>query len=77
MGKLSTEIQRLAMQQREFLIKVLEACVTLKTHVETDLQNGWSHFPEITDARETLGKAKASLQMIDSPSVYTIYIHNS
>lgn len=68
MGKLSTEIQRLAMQQREFLIKVLEACVTLKTHVETDLQNGWSHFPEITDAREMLGKAKASLQMIDNPN---------
>ncbi|XP_076162713.1 uncharacterized protein LOC143144311 isoform X1 [Ptiloglossa arizonensis] len=74
MGKLSTEIQRLAMQQREFLIKVLEACVTLKTHVETDLQNGWSHFPEITDARETLGKAKASLQMIDSPGdVYSLH----
>lgn len=68
MGKLSSEIQRLAMQQREFLIKVLESCVTLKTHVETDLQNGWSHFPELTDAREMLGKAKASLQMIDSPN---------
>lgn len=67
MGKLSSEIQRLAMQQREFLIKVLEACVTLKTHVETDLQNGWTHFPEISDARETLGKAKASLQISDSP----------
>ncbi|XP_011302521.1 uncharacterized protein [Fopius arisanus] len=68
MGKLSTEIQRLAMQQRDFLIKVLEACVTLKTHVETDLQNGWTHLPEISDARETLGKAKASLQVSDSPS---------
>lgn len=74
MGKLSSEIQRLAMQQREFLIKVLEACVTLKTHVETDLQNGWTHFPEITDARETLGKAKASLQMIESPNdVYNLH----
>ncbi|XP_015608155.1 LOW QUALITY PROTEIN: uncharacterized protein LOC107273968 [Cephus cinctus] len=66
-GKLSAEIQRLAMQQREFLIKVLEACVTLKTHVETDLQNGWSHFPEITEARETLGKAKATLHLMESP----------
>lgn len=73
-GKLSTEIQRLAMQQREFLIKVLEACVTLKTHVETDLQNGWSHFPEITDARETLGKTKAGLQMSETPSdVYNLH----
>lgn len=68
MGKLSSEIQRLAVQQREFLIKILEACVTLKTHVETDLQNGWSHLPEIQDARETLGKAKANLQIIDNPS---------
>ncbi|XP_014476068.1 PREDICTED: uncharacterized protein LOC106745213 [Dinoponera quadriceps] len=73
-GKLSTEIQRLAMQQREFLIKVLEACVTLKTHVETDLQNGWSHFPEITDARETLGKTKAGLQMSETPGdVYSLH----
>lgn len=76
MGKLSAEIQRLAMQQREFLIKVLEACVTLKTHVETDLQNGWTHFPEISDARETLGKAKASLQASDTPSdIYTLQSH--
>lgn len=75
MGKLSTEIQRLAMQQREFLIKVLETCVTLKTHVETDLQNGcWSHFPEITDARETLGKTKAGLQMSETPGdVYNLH----
>ncbi|CAG5101001.1 Similar to PPIF: Peptidyl-prolyl cis-trans isomerase F [Cotesia congregata] len=76
MGKLSSEIQRMAMQQREFLIKVLEACVTLKTHVETDLQNGWTHFPEISDARETLGKAKASLQVSDSPNdVYSLHSH--
>ncbi|XP_011497714.1 PREDICTED: uncharacterized protein LOC105362080 isoform X1 [Ceratosolen solmsi marchali] len=74
MGKLSAEIQRLAMQQRDFLIKVLEACVTLKTHVETDLQNGWSHFPEITDARETLGKAKTSLQLSDGPGdIYSLH----
>ncbi|XP_063980849.1 uncharacterized protein LOC135164430 isoform X2 [Diachasmimorpha longicaudata] len=74
MGKLSAEIQRLAMQQRDFLIKVLEACVTLKTHVETDLQNGWTHLPEISDAREILGKAKASLQVSDNPSdVYTLH----
>ncbi|XP_046744759.1 uncharacterized protein LOC124410436 isoform X1 [Diprion similis] len=72
--KLSTEIQRLVMQQREFLIKVLEACVTLKTRVETDLQNGWSYYPEITEARETLGEAKASLQMIENPGdIYNLH----
>lgn len=68
------EIQRLDMQQRDFLIKVLEACVTLKTHVETDLQNGWSHFPEINDAREILGKAKASLQLGEGPfDMYSLH----
>ncbi|XP_012539082.1 uncharacterized protein LOC105838226 isoform X2 [Monomorium pharaonis] len=74
LNKLSTEIQRLAGQQREFLIKVLEACVTLKTHLETDLQNGWSHFPEITDTREALGKAKISLQLSETPTdVHTLH----
>lgn len=74
MGKLSNEIQRLAVHQRGFLMKVLEACVTLKTHVETDLHNGWSHLPELTDARETLGKAKASLSVYDNPSdVYNLH----
>lgn len=61
-------------QQREFLIKVLEACVTLKTRVETDLQNGWSYYPEIIDARETLGEAKASLQTIENPlEIYNLH----
>lgn len=67
MGKMLSEIQRLAMQQRDFLLKVLEACVTLKTHVETDLQNGWSHVPEVTEARETLSKARAGLAGVDGP----------
>ncbi|XP_063240540.1 uncharacterized protein LOC134541219 [Bacillus rossius redtenbacheri] len=66
MGKMLTEIQRLAMQQRDFLFKVVEACVTLKTRVETDLQNGWNHIPEVTEAHETLGKARSGLGGIDS-----------
>lgn len=73
-GKLSTEIQRLAAQQRDFLLKVLEACMTLKTHVLTDLQNGWGHFPEITDAREILSKTKMSLQLTETPGdVYSLH----
>ncbi|KAJ8897282.1 hypothetical protein PR048_002628 [Dryococelus australis] len=68
MGKMLTEIQRLAMQQRDFLFKVVEACVTLKTRVETDLQNGWNHIPEVTEAHETLGKARSGLGNIDSAS---------
>ncbi|KAK7868444.1 hypothetical protein R5R35_011201 [Gryllus longicercus] len=67
MNKMLGEIQRLAMQQRDFLLKVLEACVTLKTHVETDLQNGWSHVPEVAEARETLSKARAGLAGVDGP----------
>ncbi|XP_067006586.1 uncharacterized protein [Anabrus simplex] len=67
MNKMLAEIQRLAMQQRDFLLKVLEACVTLKTHVETDLQNGWSHVPEVAEARETLSKARTGLAGVDGP----------
>lgn len=67
MNKMLGEIQRLAMQQRDFLLKVLEACVTLKTHVETDLQNGWTHVPEVAEARETLSKARAGLAGVDGP----------
>ncbi|XP_046391556.1 uncharacterized protein LOC124159688 [Ischnura elegans] len=67
-GKMLTEIQRLMMQQRDFLLKVLEACVTLKTHVETDLQNGWSHVPEVAEARDMLGKAEAGLNVVEGPA---------
>lgn len=66
-NKMLNEIQRLAMQQRQFLLKVLEACVTLKTHVETDLQNGWSHVPEVTEARDTLSKARIGLAHVETP----------
>lgn len=66
-GKMLGEVQRLAMQQRQFLLKVLEACVTLKTHVETDLQNGWSHMPEVNEARETLAKARVGLAHLENP----------
>ena len=64
------DLQRLVMQQRDFLLKVLEACVTLKTHVETDLQNGWGghHVPEVAEARELLAKARTSLNACDGPA---------
>ncbi|XP_022184410.1 uncharacterized protein LOC111043699 [Nilaparvata lugens] len=66
-GKMLGEVQRLAMQQRQFLLKVLEACITLKTHVETDLQNGWLHMPEVNEARETLAKARVGLAHLENP----------
>lgn len=68
MSKMLGEIQRLAMQQRDFLLKVLEACVTLKTHVESDLQSGWSHVPEVAEAREALAKARGGLAAVDGPA---------
>lgn len=67
MNKMLSEIQRLAMQQREFLLKILEACVTLKTHVEADLTNGLAHY-ELAEARENLGKARTNLAVADNPS---------
>lgn len=67
MNKMLNEIQRLAMQQREFLLKILEACVTLKTHVEADLTNNASHI-ELTDVRDLLSKIRMNLSMVESLS---------
>lgn len=67
MNKMLSEIQRLAMQQREFLLKILEACVTLKTHVEADLTNGVAYF-ELAEARDSLSKARSNLAVADNPS---------
>lgn len=67
MNKILSEIQRLAMQQREFLLKILEACVTLKTHVEADLTNNASHF-ELTETRDTLAKLRLNLSMAENLS---------
>lgn len=67
MNKMLSEIQRLAMQQREFLLKILEACVTLKTHVEGDLTNNASHF-ELTETRDTIAKLRLNLTMAENLS---------
>ncbi|KAJ8980436.1 hypothetical protein NQ317_001608 [Molorchus minor] len=73
MNKMLSEIQRLAVQQREFLLKILEACVTLKTHVEADLTNNASHF-ELTETRDTLAKLRLNLSMAENLSdVHNLY----
>ncbi|XP_065165391.1 uncharacterized protein [Atheta coriaria] len=65
MSKLLNETQRLAAQQREFLLKILEACITLKTHVEADLTNNATHV-ELNDTRDLLGKFRMNLSLTDS-----------
>nr|CAH7741554.1 unnamed protein product [Callosobruchus chinensis] len=73
MNKMLGEIQRLAMQQREFLLKILEACVTLKTHVEADLTNNAAHF-ELTETRDILAKLRLNLSMAENlPDVHQLY----
>lgn len=71
MNKMLLEIQRLAMQQREFLLKILEACVTLKTHVEADLTNGVTHF-ELNETRDVLAKMRMNLSMAEN----LVDVHN-
>ncbi|XP_022916336.1 uncharacterized protein [Onthophagus taurus] len=73
MGKILNEIQRLAAQQREFLLKILEACVTLKTHVEADLTNNVSHL-ELSEIRDLLSKLRMNLNVAENLSdVHTLY----
>lgn len=67
-SKLLQDVTRLINQQRGFLLQVLESCMTLKTHIETDLQNGWSHMPEIGESRDLLTKARVLLPQLENPS---------
>jgi cyclophilin family peptidyl-prolyl cis-trans isomerase len=41
--------------------------MTLKTHIETDLQNGWAHLPEIGETRDLLTRARLLLAQIETP----------
>lgn len=76
--KLLQELTRLTTQQRGFLFQVLESCTTLKTHIETDLLNGWSHTPEIGDARELVARARVLMSQAETPAdaqtLYTNFI---
>ena len=64
-NKILLDIQRLAIYQREFLLKVLEACITLKTCLESDLQMNVT--PELNEAKEIIMRAKAGLLQFNTP----------
>ncbi|KAK6623937.1 hypothetical protein RUM44_010793 [Polyplax serrata] len=64
-NKIIMDIQRLAIYQREFILKVLEACITLKTCLESDLQMNVT--PELNEAKEILMRAKAGLLQFNTP----------
>ncbi|XP_021704781.1 uncharacterized protein LOC5567400 isoform X1 [Aedes aegypti] len=75
MQKSLSELQHFVFKQRDFLLKILEACTALKTQVETELIN---HLPtfEVAEIRSNLTKAKLFLTMLDqqSPSdAYKLY----
>lgn len=67
MQKTLNELQHLVLKQRDFLLKILESCTALKTQIETELIN---HIPtlEIAEMRESLGKAKLCLDMLEQQS---------
>lgn len=64
MQKKLTELQHLVFKQRDFLLKILESCTTLKTQIETELIN---HVPtlEISDIRGNISKAKLTLTLLE------------
>lgn len=59
-----TELQHLVFKQRDFLLKILETCTSLKTQIESELIN---HLPtyEVAEMRESLSKAKVCLSMLE------------
>lgn len=72
MQKSLVDVQQLVLKQRDFLLKILEACTALKTQIETELIN---HMPtlEIAEMRESLGKAKICLGMLEQQSPTEAY----
>ncbi|XP_053969336.1 putative cyclin-dependent serine/threonine-protein kinase DDB_G0272797/DDB_G0274007 [Anastrepha ludens] len=64
MQKTLNDVQHLVLKQRDFLLKILESCTTLKTQIETELIN---HMPtlEISEIRDNLCKARLCLEMLD------------
>lgn len=72
MQKSLVDVQHLVLKQRDFLLKILEACTALKTQIETELIN---HIPtlEIAEMRESLGKAKLCLNMLDQQAPNDAY----
>uniref|UniRef100_A0A182T205 Uncharacterized protein n=1 Tax=Anopheles maculatus TaxID=74869 RepID=A0A182T205_9DIPT len=72
MQKSLAELQHFVFKQRDFLLKILEACTALKTQVETELIN---HLPtfEVAEIRSNLTKAKLFLGMLDQQSPAEAY----
>lgn len=64
--RLLDDLQRLVFRQRDFLLKILEACTTLKTQLETELVNNPAGF-ELSDAREALESARRALAADSRP----------
>lgn len=64
MQKSLTEIQQLIFRQREFLMKILEACTSLKSQIESELID---HIPtyEIAEIRESLSNVKVRLSLLE------------
>lgn len=72
MQKSLVDVQHLVLKQRDFLLKILEASTSLKTQIETELIN---HIPtlEIAEMRESLGKAKLCMSMLEQQSPTDAY----
>lgn len=67
MQKSVTELQHFVFKQRDFLLKILETCTSLKTQIEAELIN---HLPtyEVADMRESLSKVKVCLSLLEHQS---------
>uniref|UniRef100_A0A1A9ZAB4 B box-type domain-containing protein n=1 Tax=Glossina pallidipes TaxID=7398 RepID=A0A1A9ZAB4_GLOPL len=58
------DVQHLMTKQRNFLVKILECCSALKTHIETELVNQRLAL-EMVELRDILGKFQLCLEMLD------------
>ncbi|XP_027847725.1 tripartite motif-containing protein 5 [Aphis gossypii] len=75
-AKLMSEIQNLFGHKRQFLLRVLDACNTLKTQIELELNSGWTqNTNDLLQTNEALNSIKPSNLRTDDLYDLQLYLN--
>ncbi|XP_050542605.1 uncharacterized protein LOC126906240 [Daktulosphaira vitifoliae] len=75
-AKLMSEIQNLFGHKRQFLLRVLDACNTLKTQIELELNTGWTqNTNDLLQTNEALNSIKPSNLRTDDLYDLQLYLN--
>lgn len=71
-----SEIQNLFVHKRQFLLRVLDACSTLKNQIELELTNGWTqNTNDLLQTNDTLNNIKPSNLRTDDLYDLQLYLN--